>query len=181
MQEGVRKRKKKIHRQNQFCVDLYLQHTKLGTKIKFSFHHQCFIHFTLVWIWMNWIQIKKRLNPMEFPLFSHSIFLSVLLCFVCIHFLCVWLKTNTQNFDSILMHLFRWTMKDVDFAKTKKKRRHNRSRMKWEKKKKWLLLKNQFNTFTASFALLVFVCVFFCCIFDDFSILNLFLCVYVWY
>lgn len=83
----------------------YLQ--KLGTKIKF---------FSSLF---GWCEYESRINPMEFPLFSHCFYLSFLL--VYFFFWCRIYFFPTENkyleFDSILMHLFRWTMKYVDFAK----------------------------------------------------------------
>lgn len=132
------------------------------------------------WFWIyGWIQIK-RLNPMEFPLFSHYFFSLLVPHFFAFSFVCVCVCMTENKFwelNSILMHLFRWTMEDVDFAKIKEEKTTNRrTEMREGERKKLVTSKESVHSFVQWFHS-VFPCVFFSVLcFDDFSILNLFVC-----
>lgn len=146
---------------------MYLLHTKLGTKIKFSFHHQCFscvdVESTL---WMNTNQKNTKSDGISFVFalcfsFSLSFLASLHSIFV---FDCENKYSEFRFYSHALVSMNNegcWFCENKNVDTTQ----HQHKEPKWEKEqKKWLLLKNQFNMVGLSSSL-YFSSVFFVCFF----------------
>lgn len=136
-----------------------------------------------VWMWnpnCGWIQIKKILNPMEFPLFSHAVSLSLSLSFLAsLHSIFVFDCENKYSEFRFYSHaLVSMNNEGCWFCENKNvdTTQHQHKEPKWEKEQK--MVTSEESVLPRSIFPQCFLCVFFLLYFiDDFSILNLF---FVW-